>query len=187
MNPETIHTERLVLRIYTPEISNHIFNELNSKELQEFLGIEKEDDLSRERNKYYDSLTTFNKKFCYFHLIEKKTSKLIGWCGFHTWYIDHNRAELGYVLNDESHMNKGYMTEVLNEVLKYGFEQMQLHRIEAFVGSNNTPSLKLTSRFNFTQEGLLREHYCKEGKMEDSLIFGLLKSEFEAAHNSTNE
>ncbi len=43
----------------------------------------------------------------YHQLIDKKTNKVIGWCGFHTWYTDHNRAEIGYGLFDDNYIIKG--------------------------------------------------------------------------------
>ena len=58
---------------------------------------------------------------------------------YHTWYVDHHRAEIGYVLNSkEEDMNKGYMSEaLLKEVIALlDLMKMNLHRIEAFVGLN---------------------------------------------------
>ena len=70
------------------------------------------------------------------------------------------------------------MTEALTPIIAYGFSEMQLHRIEAFVGPNNSPSLNLMRKFGFTQEGQLRQHYLKDGKFEDSVVFSLLLEEY---------
>jgi len=70
------------------------------------------------------------------------------------------------------------MSEALKTILKYGFEKMQLHRVEAFIGSENEASLNLVKKFNFTYEGKMRQHYKVKEKMEDSLVFSLLKHEF---------
>ena len=96
----------------------------------------------------------------------------------HVWYLDHNRAEIGYALTDNPEKSKGLMTEAMNSILKYGFEEMKLHRIEAFIGPENIPSLKLVAKFNFKKEGVLRQHYFKNDKMEDSAVFALLKDEY---------
>ena len=118
------------------------------------------------------------KSFLYFHLLEKHTNSVIGWCGYHTWFTQHRRAEIGYVLNDDSNKGKGYMKEALPAVLKYGFEKMDLHRIEALVAPGNIPSLKLLQHTGFTHEGLLRQHYMKNSLLEDSAIFSLLCHEY---------
>lgn len=56
---------------------------------------------------------------------------------------------------------------------------MKLHRIEAFIGPHNLPSQKLVQKMGFKKEGLLREHYCKKGVVEDSIVFSLLRREME--------
>ena len=70
------------------------------------------------------------------------------------------------------------MKEALPFVLQYGFEEMELKRIEALVGPNNEASLRLIRSMGFVQEGLLREHYFTNGRFEDSLFFSLLQREF---------
>lgn len=121
-------------------------------------------------------MTTFNKTFALFHILENE--KNIGWCGIHTWYTDHARAEIGHVMSNETSKGKGIMSLALKAVIDYGFNTINLHRIEAFVAPNNLPSLKLMEKYNFTKEGHLREHYFKNNKMEDSVVFSLLKSEY---------
>jgi ribosomal-protein-alanine N-acetyltransferase len=111
-------------------------------------------------------------------LFEKSTSLYVGNCGFHTWCPEHYRAEIGYDMIDDMHKNKGYMTEALCTIIAYGFNEMKLNRIEALIGPNNIPSLKLLQKFGFTKEGYLREHYCKNGEIQDSIFYALLKSEY---------
>ncbi len=85
---------------------------------------------------------------------------------------------MGYSIYDEAHKNKGYMGEALKAVIRYGFEHMGLNRIEALVGPNNGPSLTLIHRMGFLKEGVLREHYVKNGVAEDSVAFALLRKDF---------
>jgi ribosomal-protein-alanine N-acetyltransferase len=54
------------------------------------------------------------------------------------------------------------MTEAVSSIIDYGFNKLNLHRIEALVGSNNIPSLKIMENHNFTKEGLLRQHYVAD-------------------------
>jgi len=111
--------------------------------------------------------------------LTKKTKEIIGWCGFHTWYTDHNRAEIGYGLFDDNYKGQGLMSEVIALIVNYGFRNMGLVRIEAFVDTTNIPSIKLLKRMNFKKEGLLKHHYFHNNRMEDSIVFALLKSEHE--------
>lgn len=178
MNFNTLSTKRLLLREMTPEAYSHVFNNYSDEDLKQLFGLRDEEELTLKKNTWKNGVTTFNKSFLYFHLVKPGTGENIGWCGFHTWYIQHYRAELGYILTNDKERNNGYMKEALPAIIRYGFEKMNLHRIEAMVGPSNTPSLRLIESLGFTKEGHLREHYFKDGKIEDSVIFSLLKSEF---------
>lgn len=179
MHFEILTTEHLLLRKLTPEVFDYIHAFYSDKELLHFLGLESESELQKEKDKHETGLSTFNKSFLYFQIIDKKTDTIIGWCGYHTWYLEHNRAEIGYGLFDENYKRKGYMSEALKPIIHYGFHKMNLHRIEVFLSVENIPSLKLITKFGFTQEGILKDHYFKNGIMEDSVVFSLLKNEYE--------
>lgn len=175
MQLTVLNTERLSLRKITPEVYDYIYNTLSEEEQLRFLSLVSLEELKKEQEKHKKGLATYNKTFVYFHLIDKETELVIGWCGYHTWYIDHNRAEIGYELIDDTYKNKGFMTEALQLIIAYGFDQMSLNRIEAFISLENIPSFKLLTKFGFMQEGLLKNHYLKDGAYEDSAVFSLLK------------
>lgn len=170
-----IETDRLTLRALTPDVYDDLFKK-SKQEVMHFLGHSSDADYEREKMRFEGGMRTFNKSFVYFQLIEKTTHRVIGWCGFHTWYLDHNRAELGYGLLTEDVKRKGYMSEALPRVLEYGFSTMNLHRIEAMASPQNIPSIKLLESNHFTKEGLLKEHYLKDGIYEDSAVYSLIRS-----------
>jgi [ribosomal protein S5]-alanine N-acetyltransferase len=178
MHFDYITTKRLQLRKLTPETYTYLFTHYTEEEIKAFFGFKTEDDFLKERGRYEKGVSTFNKSFTTFQIIDTASQKLIGSCGFHTWYTDHKRAEIGYALTHEDFKRKGIMTEAMAPILQYGFEQMSLHRIEAFVSPDNIPSLKLMETFKFTKEGHLREHYFNDGVVEDSLVFSLLRAEY---------
>ncbi len=175
---EILETPRLRLRKLTPEITNHIFTTMDDNALIDFLGLADFETLEKEKEKFRGGLQTFNKSFVNFQLIDKETGKVIGGCGFHTWFPLHYRAELGYGLFYDSYKQKGLMSEALKAVLDYGFNEMKLHRVEALTATYNTASLAIFKKFGFTFEGTLREHYNVDGKMEDSVMYSLLNHEY---------
>ncbi|MEO5775906.1 MAG: GNAT family protein [Flavobacterium sp.] len=183
MEFETLQTERLNLRRLDPEVYTYVFNKFTDIEIKLFFGLSSDKELIKEREKFNKGISTFNKSFILFQIIEKDSNKIIGWCGFHTWYIEHNRAEIGYALTENLQKSKGIMTEALYAIIEYGFKKMNLHRIEAFIGPENIASLKLITKFNFSREGILKEHYWKNNRMEDSIVFSLLKSNFISENN----
>ncbi len=178
MTFENIETERLILRKLTPAIYRQIFDTLPDAEIMNVLGLADAEALEKEKQKYRSGLSTYNRTFVNFQILDKASRQILGACGFHTWYTEHARAEIGYALNNEETKAKGIMSEAMKAVVHYGFAHMGLNRIEAFIGPGNIPSLKLVSKFGFTQEGRLRSHYFKKGIIEDSLVFGLLKEEY---------
>lgn len=173
-----LQTERLWLRPLDVTQYMHLFAECGDDEISTYFGFETAEQLEAERERYRKGVVTFNRHFHNFLLVHKETGRVIGSCGYHTWYIYHNRAELGYAIYDEAHKNKGYMGEALKAVIRYGFEHMGLNRIEALIGPENVPSLTLVHRMGFLKEGILREHYVKNGVAEDSVAFALLRRDF---------
>lgn len=85
----------------------------------------------------------------------KDTSTIIGTLGFNNYTANH-RANLGYELLPE-YWNNGYMVEALKAIIQYGFEILQINRIEAEVMQGNTASEKLLSKLGFTREGVLQQ------------------------------
>ena len=178
----TLETPRLLLRKLTIKEYDDLFENYTQQDAMTFLGMTSEEEFLEHKKKYEGGMSTYRTSFVFFQLIEKDSARIIGDCCFHTWYVPHFRAEIGYGLKEDKDKNKGYMKEALFPVVAYGFEDMGLNRIEAFISPNNIPSQKLVTGLGFKEEGRLREHYCKNGVIEDSLIFGLLRKEFN--HNN---
>lgn len=184
--PETIiiETPRLLLKELTPELYDYIFDNWNDEQIMTYLGNPTREDYELEKQKYTKGLTSFYLSFKSFMIVEKGSNKIIGRIGYHTWKAVHERAEIGYGLYYEDAKQKGYMKEAMKAVLVYGFEQMKLNRVEAFASPFNEPSIRLIEKYGFTKEGLLRQHYGRNGVTEDSAVYGLLKSEYESIkHN----
>jgi ribosomal-protein-alanine N-acetyltransferase len=93
------------------------------------------------------------------------------------WRIEKEnyRAEIGYML-DPSMQKKGYMSEAINGVIKYGFDTMKLHSIEAQLDPRNTASAALLKKAGFVQEALFRENYYLRGAFADTAVYSLLNS-----------
>ena len=174
-----IETERLLLKELNPDVLKELYTSFPDDYIMKFLGLTSEEELEKEKNKWRGGLGTYRSTYKRFLLVEKTTGKVIGSGGFHNWYPDHMRAELGYAMTDETAKQKGYMKEAMAEAVKFGFEQMGLNRIEAFVGPGNEASQRIVGGLGFTKEGTLREHFYHNGTMDDSICFALLKSEYQ--------
>jgi [ribosomal protein S5]-alanine N-acetyltransferase len=177
---EILETKRLLLRKVTPGVLDFVLSTNSDSEAMFFLGLEKIEELEQQKEKVKKGLTTYNRSQLYFHILNKEDNSVLGWCGYHTWYTDHDRAEIGYQLTRSDNWGKGIMSEAIEPIIRYGFEEMKLNRIEAFVGLANPASLAIVRKLGFVEEGHVRQHYRKDGVIQDSLIFGLLKQEYKS-------
>ncbi len=82
---------------------------------------------------------------------------------------------------DQDCQGMGYMTEALREVIRFAFEDLHLHRIEANIMPRNTRSISIAKRLGFLIEGLSREYLCINGVWEDHLRTALINKHWEAA------
>jgi len=102
---------------------------------------------------------------------------LIGMCGYVRASPEHHRAEVGYMLDSAFH-NQGIMTETLDAILKYGFEEMGLHLAEAVIDPRNQASGKVLEKLGFVQEAHFHENYFYRDEFLDSVHFALLSRNF---------
>ena len=84
---------------------------------------------------------------------------------------------------DDNFKQKGIMSEAVIAIIKFGLSSLQLKGIEAFVGSDNVPSLRIMEKNNFKKEGLLRKHCYVAGVYEDSIVFSILVDEYVGKKN----
>lgn len=92
---------------------------------------------------------------------------------------DHLVAELAYGIA-RRHWGKGFATEAAHSVLGYGFNTFNLAKVYAWLDPRNVRSKRVLEKLGMRQEGLLRSHGIRRGKRVDSLIYGLLRDEWEA-------
>ena len=178
MEVETLETERLLLKKLTPELFSQLFENYSETEAIKLLGLSTHEEYLKEKMKAEGGYKTYDRTILAFLIILKETNETIGRCGYHNWYLDHHKAEIGYHLHQDKHKRKGYMTEAVTKILDYGFNELSLNRIEANVAPDNLASVTLIKNFGFSQEGHLRQHYVVGEETMDSLIFSLLKEEY---------
>ena len=181
-----IKTKRLILEELTKE-SFIILQEKPIKEQLAFFNINESDgheEFYSIANK--EALDTKIKRIkaswdssLHFVMKDKETELVIGHCGFYRWFKDHRRSEIGYILNKE-YRKKGLVREAVNELLEYGFNELNINRMEAIVEPSNIDSVNVIKPFGFHIEGLLRQHYISKGRITDSMMFSLLKEDWEA-------
>jgi len=116
---------------------------------------------------------------------EKRSDRCIGMVNYHHREAHNRRLEIGYILAP-SHQRQGLMTEALQALVTYCFDELRTHRIEAMISPDNRASIKLVERLGFQREGgPLRDYWRVGEEYRSVLVYGLIdgdhKSEGERA------
>jgi ribosomal-protein-alanine N-acetyltransferase len=106
--------------------------------------------------------------------IRNETGFLVGGIGFHGLEIEKtHKAEIGYWLA-KTYWGRGIMTEAVQKVTEFGFKEFNLTRVTANVFHFNLGSAGVLRKAGYQVEGHLRQHYKKDGKIFDGILFSKL-------------
>ncbi|HCA48367.1 MAG TPA: GNAT family N-acetyltransferase [Armatimonadetes bacterium] len=111
-------------------------------------------------------------------VVNHGTGRLIGSAGLR---LDETlqQAYIGYCFHRDA-WGHGFATEAARVLLRFGFEQLGLHRIHATVDSRNGASIRVLDKIGMRQEGRLREHLMQRGEWRDSFLYAILRREWDA-------
>ena len=110
-------------------------------------------------------------------IVCKDTGKMIGTCGFTRVFFWHEGAEIGYVLNPAYH-GKGIATEVVGRVIRYGFENLALERIEGKYMIGNEASRRVMEKNGMIFEGVRRKGMLIKGEYRDVGVCAIIREDF---------
>lgn len=101
----------------------------------------------------------------------------VGRIGLHHLNSENKNAAIGYWLTKDAE-GKGIISKSCEAIIKYGFEELGLHRIEIKAAVNNLRSQAIPQKFNFTKEGILREAELVNNKFLDLVLYSMLRNEW---------
>jgi len=101
--------------------------------------------------------------------------KLIGMICLIRMQPENFRTEIGYILNPGYHQ-QGIMDEALKTVIKYAFEDLKFHSLEALIDPANTASENLLLKNNFIKEAHFKEKTFYNGVFLDDVIYSLINN-----------
>lgn len=171
----TLKTGRFLLREIRKTDQQGVFEGLSHPDVVRYYGISFHtfDEALLQMN-WYNSIikdkTGIWWAICYHH----QANELIGCLGFNYWKKEHKRTEIGFWLLP-LYWRKGVMMECVPEIIKYAFRNMNIHRIEGVVESENNNSSRLLKKLNFSYEGTLKDVELKQGRFISLDYYALLK------------
>jgi len=174
-----METERLILRALRVEDADFVLKEWGDPVVTYYMRDEEPLKTLQQAEEMLRPLQTPAKMpdFKWWGIELKATGRLIGTCGYCRWNKQHHWAEIGYDLWPD-HWGQGLMPEALRALLRYGFQEMELNRIEATTHTENRRSQRVLEKLGFQREGLLREYYYRDGEYNDQVAFSLLEREW---------
>jgi len=173
-------TDRLDLRILTGDSAEDVLN-FYQKNQEVFEMYEPTHPENFYTLNYQQSLLT-----CEYNLAVKASSirfwvfnklqptHIIGTVAFHNIVQSiYKSCQIGYKF-DQKHWKQGYAKESIAKAISIIFDELKLHRIEAFVMPSNSPSIQLLESLNFMEEGLCRENILIQDIWTDHLRYSLI-------------
>ncbi len=107
--------------------------------------------------------------------IRTTEGNIIGIAGYYDIIKDNMVATLFIGIGDENYLGKGYGKEAILELLNYGFNTLNLYRIQLNVISFNAPGIALYEKVGFRKEGAMKDFVLRNGQRHDLYMYAKLK------------
>ncbi|MDQ6481932.1 GNAT family protein [Dyadobacter sp. LHD-138] len=173
-----LETERLILRAISQDDVVAMFHQRSRKELMEYISIPLLQSKKEAEDLVKNYQFLFEQKISISWAITiKGNPEMIGTVGYPRISKENYRGEIGYSL-DPAYWGKGYMNEAVADVLKYGFDNLKFHRIEAVINPKNKASVNLALKHGFVKEAYFKDYTFFEGAFWDTEVYSLLASDY---------
>jgi RimJ/RimL family protein N-acetyltransferase len=180
-----IEGAKTTLRPREPDDAERIVGWLNDPEVQQFMGgrylwsLAAEEAWLRERTPKPPEFG--DQSFA----IETKDGRMIGTIGLHGPSPENRDAWLGIMIGEKDCWSQGYGTDAITALLRFAFEEMNLHRVELHVFANNARGIACYHKCGFVEEVRRRQSRYRNSRWLDELTMGVLRDEFEQIHVRT--
>jgi RimJ/RimL family protein N-acetyltransferase len=102
----------------------------------------------------------------------------IGSCGFDHIEWRHRSGEIGIVIGARDYWGRGYGTDAVQTLVAFGFYTLNLNRVSLRVFADNARAIRCYEKVGFKHEGRLREDNYYNGAYRDTLVMGVLRSDW---------
>ena len=185
-----IETGRLVIRCYDPSDTLLLAESVaeNVEHLKPWLPWAYNEpepiEVKAQRLKRFRGLFDLGQDFVY-GIFNPEETKLIGGTGLHT-RLGEDQLEIGYWIHKD-YINQGFVTESTAALVKVAFEVVHVHRLEIHCDPENFASAAVPRKLGFTHEGTLRAKTHFLDRWQDTMIWGLLETDYPDSPSSKAE
>ncbi len=115
------------------------------------------------------------KNYCF--AVEDGNEKFLGMAAIHLGSPKYQDAEIWYKFHPD-HWGKGFATESAMALLRFGFEDLNLHRIKAGCATTHFASIRVLEKLGMTREGISRKSLPLKSGWTDCYDYAILREEF---------
>jgi ribosomal-protein-alanine N-acetyltransferase len=176
----TLETQKLILRKIVPEDAKDLFDFLSDVTVNQYTTHNPFENIVQVQRLINGMQQGFDaKQKILLGIAAKGAKKIIGYCGFHAFDEYNLIGDISFCLAKE-HWGQGIMTEAIQTMVQFGFEKIELNRIEAKAMFQNTSSFRVLEKAGFQKEGLIRQGLLKNHAFYDLYLYSILKSDYPA-------
>ena len=177
---QTIETDRLILRRFEySDIDSMLRNWIADEKTQWDYG-EPCYSSPQEVRVIFDTryIVSYSKDDYYrWAVIEKESHECIGQIAFFSMDTINQHGEIVYVIGP-AFQGKGYATELTRAVIAFGFEKINLHRIEINCRTENEASRRVIEKCGLVYEGVFRDFFWRKDHFEGRRVYSILKQDW---------
>ncbi|MBN1541035.1 GNAT family N-acetyltransferase [candidate division KSB1 bacterium] len=119
-----------------------------------------------------------NRETLLFTICTCSNGEAVGQTAFVRWDMVSRAAIFYLAIYHTNHWSKGYGSEAVRLMCRYGFEILNLNRIQLVVSSENAAAVRVYEKAGFRIEGTLRQAMYRNGRYIDFHVMGLLREEY---------
>ncbi|WP_339241568.1 GNAT family N-acetyltransferase [Paenibacillus sp. FSL F4-0243] len=180
-------SDRLILRFISESDFEHLKRwSISPEYLKQWAGPSLTFPLDDDQlTKYLDGANhPANSDRLIFCAVHEATQQVVGHISFSAIDRANRSARIGRVVVDTDYQGRGFGTRMMNEMLRIGFESLDLHRISLGAFAFNTVALKTYEALGFKREGVERESALFGEQYVDCVEMSILDREWLALHES---
>jgi RimJ/RimL family protein N-acetyltransferase len=176
-----LRSKDVVLAPLRPDDSEAFFRWINDRE--EVLHNSPYRPVNRAHHETWFQTVQQRSDLALFSIRLAESDRLIGSCQLVDIHPVHRSAELRIRIGEKDLRGRGYGTQALELLLRFGFDDLNLHRIWLHVFANNERAGQVYRKLGFREEGLLREAAFLDGRYESIRVMALLEEEYARRHS----
>jgi len=177
MEFQTLRTDRLDLVRVSADHVDELYTILSDLRVTRFYGIDPLTSIEEAEQ----IIASFDQTFIIrrgirWGMIDRHTGRFIGTVGLNNRSPYAKKAELGFELHPDF-WRQGYVSEAVQEVIRFSFEELALYRLGAVTFLENEASYRLLEKLGFRFEGVLRGYLYQGEQSHDARMYGRLCSD----------